>query len=205
MQNGLLIGCVTTYCTDMQNYPNISKMILASASPRRRELLSSLGCEFTVEKPEIDEIPRAGEKPKAYAERLSREKAEAIQIDKDTVLISADTIVVQGSTILEKPTGEAHAFEMLAGLSGRKHEVITAVTVRTDENVKTFSVSTKVAFRTLSKQEIISYIATGCPMDKAGGYAIQGGAAHMVRSISGSYTNVVGLPLCELHEALVSL
>lgn len=188
----------------MQNYPEIKKMILASASPRRRELLGSLGCAFTVEKPEIDETPHPGERPGPFAERLAKEKAEAIQADKDTVLIAADTIVVQGTTILGKPVDEAHAFEMLSGLSGRTHEVITAVSVRKGTKSKTFSVSTRVTFRTVAKQEIVTYIASGCPMDKAGAYAIQGGAAHMVKEINGSYTNVVGLPLCELHEILIS-
>lgn len=188
----------------MQNYPNIENMILASASPRRQELLASLGCTFSVEKPDIDETPHPRELPRNYAERLAEEKAWAIQADNDTVLIAADTIVVQGTTILGKPTSESHAFEMLSGLSGNTHEVITGVCVRKGDKVTVFSVSTKVIFRTLNKPEIVSYIATGCPMDKAGAYAIQGGAAHMVRAINGSYTNVVGLPLCELHEALIS-
>lgn len=188
----------------MQNYPEIKTMILASASPRRRELLESLGCRFTVQKPDIDETPRPGERPGPFAERLAKEKAEAIPCDADTVLIAADTIVVQGTTILGKPLDEAHAYEMLSGLSGRTHQVITGVCVRKGTRSSVFSVTTQVIFRPLKKAEIISYIASGCPMDKAGAYAIQGGAAHMVKAINGSYTNVVGLPLCELHEVLIS-
>jgi len=188
----------------MQNYPNIGKMILASASPRRKELLASLGCSFTVAKPDVDETPRPDELPRPFAERLAAEKAAAVEADSEAVLIAADTIVVQGTAILGKPENESHAYEMLAGLSGKTHEVITAVCVRKGDRSTVFSVSTQVVFRTLKKAEIVSYIASGCPMDKAGAYAIQGGAAHMVRAINGSYSNVVGLPLCELHETLIS-
>ena len=188
----------------MQNYPKIKKMILASASPRRRELLASLGCEFTIEIPDIDETPQPDERPRDFAERLAREKAEAIQSGEETVVIAADTIVVQGSTILGKPFDESHACEMLTALSGNTHEVITGVCVKKGSKTSVFSVVTQVAFRSLKKSEIVSYIASGCPMDKAGAYAIQGGAAHMVKAIKGSYTNVVGLPLCELHETLIS-
>ncbi|MBT8042644.1 MAG: septum formation inhibitor Maf [Pontiella sp.] len=182
----------------------MEKLLLASASPRRRELLSSLGLEFEIRVPQIDETPRPGENPRAFAERLAAEKAAAIHADSDTVVIAADTIVVLGDDILGKPTDEARAFDMLSGLSGQTHQVITGTCVKKDKHIEVFSVSTDVFFRVLTDWEIESYIATGCPMDKAGAYAIQGGAAHMVRSISGSYTNVVGLPLCELHEVLNS-
>lgn len=189
----------------MHNYPNLGRLILASASPRRRELLGALGLEFDVRIPEIDETPLPGEKPRPFAERVAREKTAAIEADGQTVLVAADTVVVLDETILGKPTDERHAFEMLSGLSGRTHEVITGVCVKRGEKSVVFSVSTGVAFRDLGKKEIESYIASGCPMDKAGAYAIQGGAAHMVRAINGSYTNVVGLPLCELHECLISI
>ena len=188
----------------MQNYPNLGRLILASASPRRRELLASLGLDFEVRIPEIDEPPLPNESPRAFAERLAREKAAAIESDNETVLIAADTIVVQGDLILGKPIDGRHAFEMLSALSGQTHEVITGVCVRRGDIINVLSVSTAVVFRDLAKGEIEAYIASGCPMDKAGAYAIQGGAAHMVRAINGSYTNVVGLPLCELHEALIS-
>ena len=188
----------------MQNYPNIEKLILASASPRRRELLAALGLDFEVRIPNIDEQLRGGETPSAYAERLAREKAAAIDAGPETVRIAADTIVVLGESILGKPANEAEAFEMLTGLSGQMHKVITGVCVRDKQRTEVISVTTRVFFRTLAKEEISRYIASGCPMDKAGAYAIQGGAAHMVRKISGSYTNVVGLPLCEVHELLIS-
>ena len=188
----------------MKRYPNLGKVLLASASPRRRELLSNLGLEFSVEVPQIDESPLTEEAARAFVERLAGGKAEAVAADSKTVLIAADTVVVLDGTILGKPAGEAHAAEMLARLSGRSHEVITGVCVRRGERRQVFSVATEVVFRTLETEEIRAYVASGCPMDKAGAYAIQGGAAHMVRAIKGSYTNVVGLPLCELHEALIS-
>lgn len=188
----------------MQNYPTLGKVILASASPRRRELLTSLGLEFEVQVPAIDEIQNPGEPPRNFAERLAAEKAAAITADPETLLIAADTIVVQGSRTLGKPADGAEAFEMLIGLSGQTHEVITGVCLKRGNQCKVISVITQVVFRTLEKKEIIRYIASGCPMDKAGAYAIQGGAAHMVKEIRGSYTNVVGLPLCELHELLIS-
>jgi septum formation protein len=188
----------------VKNYPNIGALVLASASPRRRELLASLGLDFSVLIPEIDETPKAGEQPRAHAERLAAEKALAIHAEPATVVVAADTIVVQGMDILGKPRDPAHAFAMLSRLSGTTHEVITGVCVRRGERSDVFSVSTEVAFRTLEITEIEAYVASGCPMDKAGAYAIQGGAAHMVHSINGSYTNVVGLPLCELHEVLIS-
>jgi len=178
--------------------------VLASASPRRRELLSGLGLEFTVEVPQIDESPLPGEAARAFVERLATEKAGAIAAPPGTVLIAADTVVVLDGTILGKPAGETNAAEMLASLSGRSHEVVTGVCVCKGELRRVFSVATEVVFRTVKEAEIRAYIASGCPMDKAGAYAIQGGAAHMVRAIKGSYTNVVGLPLCELHEALIS-
>lgn len=177
-------------------------LILASASPRRRELLASLGVEFRVVVPQIDETPLPGEKPRAFAERLAEEKACAVEAGG--LVIAADTIVVQNGTILGKPTDAAHAAKMLGGLSDNRHEVITGVCVKNTARTMVFSVVTEVAFRVVDRLEIEAYVASGDPMDKAGAYAIQKGAAHMVRSIKGSYTNVVGLPLCELHEALLS-
>jgi septum formation protein len=188
----------------MHAYPNLGKVILASASPRRRELLASLGLEFSVLVPAIEETAKQGEPPRAFAERLAAEKAAAVPADPGTTIIAADTIVVQDGNILGKPCDEAHAAEMLSTLSGKTHEVITGVCIRTNAGSRVFSVSTEVEFRTLTQEEIADYVSSGCPMDKAGAYAIQGGAAHMVRAINGSYTNVVGLPLCELHKALIS-
>ena len=188
----------------MENYPNIEKLILASASPRRRELLGALGIDFKIQIPAVDETPKADEAPRAFAERLAAEKAEAISAEPETVLVAADTIVVHNQKILGKPVDAEEAFSMLSALSGDAHEVVTGVCVRRGEKSTVFSVSTDVVFRNLERAEITAYIASGDPMDKAGAYAIQGGAAHMVLSIRGSYTNVVGLPLCELHQTLVS-
>ena len=188
----------------MHAYPNIENVVLASASPRRRELLASLGLEFTVLVPAIEETAKPDETPRAFAERLAAEKAAAVSVDPGTTVIAADTIVVQEGTILGKPSDEAHAAEMLSMLSGKTHEVITGVCIRKNAVSRVFSVSTEVDFRKLTQAEIADYVSSGCPMDKAGAYAIQGGAAHMVRAINGSYTNVVGLPLCELHKALIS-
>ena len=177
-------------------------LILASASPRRRELLAVLGLDFSIVVPEIDETPKPDEKPRAFAERLAEEKAGAVE--GSGIIIAADTIVVQNGNILGKPTNQQHACEMLRSLSGAVHEVVTGVCVKSPERTVVFSVSTQVAFRILEEAEIPAYVETGEPMDKAGAYAIQGGAAHMIRRIEGSYTNVVGLPLCELQEVLVS-
>lgn len=179
-------------------------MVLASTSPRRRDLLAGMGLAFDVIAPEIDETLRDGESPVCFAERLAAEKAAAVTVDPDTVVLAADTIVVQGAEVLGKPKDPEHARSMLQCLSGTSHQVITGLCLKRGTNRKVFSVSTDVVFRALDAAEIDDYIASGCPMDKAGGYAIQGGAAHMVRAINGSYTNVVGLPLCELHEALLS-
>jgi len=187
----------------MGNEHQTKRILLASASPRRRELLSQLGYAFEVAVPEIDETPLDGEKPRTFAERLAEEKAHAVAWDG--IVIAADTIVVLNDRILGKPTSDSHAREMLQLLSGNEHEVVTAVCVRGNGHNIVFSVATRVTFRNLTDEEIDAYIATGEPMDKAGAYAIQGGAAHMVRSIAGSYTNVVGLPMCELHESLASI
>jgi septum formation protein len=189
----------------MNRYPNLGPLILASASPRRRELLAALGLTFDVLAPEIDETPLPNEPPRVFAERLAVEKADAVKRESEATAIAADTIVVLNNRILGKPTDTKEAFEMLRALSGNTHQVVTAVCVSAPGGRHVFSVATDVTFRVLADAEIEAYIETGCPMDKAGAYAIQGGAAHMVKSINGSYSNVVGLPLCELHETLLSL
>jgi len=177
-------------------------LILASASPRRRELLATLGLNFTVLVPNIDETAQLNEAPLGFVERMAAEKAAVV--DADGIIIAADTIVVKDGAILGKPTDGQHASHMLRSLSGATHEVITGVCITSVDRTVIFSVNTSVTFRILESCEVTDYIATGEPMDKAGAYAIQGGAAQMIRRIEGSYTNVVGLPLCELHEALIS-
>lgn len=187
---------------------NKDSIILASASPRRTELMLLAGIEFSVVPADICEDVLPGEVPVEHVMRLSREKADAVAATHTgRFFIGADTIVVLDGAIIGKPTDVDHATQMLAGLSGRVHEVFTGFTVF-DKNTNvhiTRNVRTEVTFRTLKPDEVSAYIATGCPMDKAGAYAIQGGAVHFIRSINGSYSNVIGLPMTELYEVLQTL
>lgn len=192
------------------------QFILASGSPRRRELLASLGIAFTVIKSDIDETQRDGEPPLDYARRLSIEKATAVAARVDAgVLIAADTIVILAADtmgildgeILGKPTDAADARQMLQRLRDRTHTVCTALTVLARANGVTTWQATRltqsqVLMRPYTDAEIDAYIATGDPFDKAGGYAIQHGGFHPVARVQGSYTNVVGLPLETLKELL---
>jgi septum formation protein len=181
------------------------KIVLASASPRRVELLSSAGIEFQVIPGDVSEEILAGEAPEDYVERLARAKAEDVaRKTGGRFFIGADTIVLCDGEIMGKPEDSADAERMLNKLSGISHEVITGFAVYDKERdgVIADTVRTRVYFKQLRAEEIRAYIATGCPFDKAGAYAIQGGAAHMVEKIEGSYTNVVGLPLCEVVETL---
>ena len=187
---------------------NHGAIILASASPRRTELMALAGIEFSVVPADICEDVLPGEAPVDHVLRLSREKADAVAAAHDgRFFIGADTIVVLDGAILGKPVDNADAARMLAGLSGRDHEVITGFTVfdMISSVHISRSVCTDVTFKKLEEKEIAAYIATGCPMDKAGAYAIQGGAVHFVRSINGSYTNVIGLPMTELYEVLQTM
>jgi septum formation protein len=185
-----------------------NKIILASASPRRSELLESAGIRFDVVPGHIDETPFAGEQPVAHVLRLAEEKArEVAGREEARYFIGADTIVVCAGEIMGKPRDGADAERMLAKLSGVAHEVITGFALFDKEQQAAVrqAVTTRVYFKALDLAEIRAYIATGCPLDKAGAYAIQGGAAYMVERIEGSYTNVVGLPLCEVVAALRQL
>lgn len=185
-----------------------SKIILASASPRRSELLESAGIRFDVVPGHIDETPLPGEEPKAHVLRLAAEKArEVARREVARFFIGADTIVVCDHEIMGKPRDGADAERMLLKLSGVPHEVITGFAVydRERDQVRSQAVTTRVFFKPLDLAEIRSYVATGCPLDKAGAYAIQGGAAYMVERIDGSYTNVVGLPLSEVVTVLREL
>jgi septum formation protein len=185
---------------------NISgKIILASASPRRMELLSSAGIHFDAVPAEVDESPLPGENPTVHVLRLAREKAlEVTEKVAGRFFIGADTIVLCNSEIMGKPKDPQDAERMLSKLSDNVHEVITGFAIydKVSDSAIDGTVSTRVYFKPLYKEEIDAYIETGCPFDKAGAYAIQGGAAYMIRKIEGSYTNVVGLPLCEVVEAL---
>lgn len=166
------------------------------------------GIKFNVSAADICEDMLPGEAPADHVMRLSREKTAAVAARTEgRFFIGADTVVVLDGTILGKPVDEADAARMLRLLSGRGHEVITGFTLldRTNGTQISRCISTEVTFKSLRETEIRAYIGTGCPMDKAGAYAIQGGAVHFVRSINGSYTNVIGLPMTELYEELQSI
>ncbi len=189
------------------------KLVLASTSPRRKELLSYLGVEFQVVSPQTEEKQRAGEDALAYARRNSLEKAEAVyglelaRGNSQIVVIGADTIGLLDDKVLEKPKDTLDAIRMLSEMSGRSHRVLTAVSlVGGSASAKThkdsFLVETLVHFKKLSPGEIQYYVNTKEPLDKAGAYGIQGIGGFIVRAIEGSYSNVVGLPLVELSDAL---
>jgi septum formation protein len=182
-------------------------LVLASASPRRRELLTQAGFTFEVHPAHIPEDPKPGEDPISYVVRLAREKAEAVfrQLnDSTSTILGADTTVVIDNQILGKPADAADAARMLRLLSGRTHRVITGVAVVTAARTEVAAEVTAVKFLTLSDEEIAAYIATGEPMDKAGAYAIQGRAARWIPRIEGDYFNVVGLPLALVSTLLES-
>jgi len=188
--------------------PESSRIVLASASPRRLELLASAGVRFDVFASDIPEEPIPGETPADFAVRLAKDKAVATAARVEgRWFIGADTIVVCDGEIMGKPADGADAVRMLKKLSGVPHQVITGYAIydRERDGLLCKAVVTKVFFKRLRDEEITAYVATGCPMDKAGAYAIQGGAAYMVERIDGSYTNVVGLPLCEVVEDLRTL
>ena len=185
-------------------------LVLASASPRRRELLAQVGFKFDVTPAHIPEDPRAGEDPIAYVTRLAREKAEVVYAElssKSTsqdglVVLGADTTVTLDNHILGKPEDEQDAARMLRMLSGRSHHVITGVAVVTARGAEVAAEVTAVRFLTLTDAEIDAYVATGEPMDKAGAYAIQGLAARWIPRVEGCYFNVVGLPLALVSTLL---
>jgi nucleoside triphosphate pyrophosphatase len=175
------------------------RVVLASASPRRRELLNLIGIEHEVIPANIDETMRAREAPRRHAERLAREKASTIaKRDPDLITIGADTIVVINRKVLGKPADVDQAARMLAMLSGREHMVITAVAVSRGKKLRSAVEEVRVKFRRLREDEIEAYIATGEPMDKAGAYGIQGYGATIVERIEGDYFAVMGLPLVRL-------
>jgi len=182
-------------------------LVLASASPRRQELLRNAGIAFTVQPADIDESPRDGELPVECAQRLAREKALAISRSRpQDCVLGADTIVVIDEKILGKPCDAADAARMLRLLSGRTHEVITGVclvrTVAGSRRPVTASETTLVTMCEISDEDIREYIATGEPMDKAGAYAIQGMASRWIPRIEGDYSNVVGLPVALVYRML---
>lgn len=184
----------------------MKQLYLASGSPRRRELLTQIGVPFSAISADIDETPLNHESPSAYVERLARGKAEAgrsaIVCDADFCVLGADTAVVLNGKILGKPVDEADACAMLMMLSGQEHEVLTAIAVLDGERCESRVVRSLVRLRPVGRDEATAYWASGEPRDKAGGYGIQGLGAVFVAGLTGSYSAVVGLPLCETAELL---
>ena len=177
-------------------------IILASASPRRQELLKLFSVPFTVRIADIDETMDMTKPPFDEVGRVSRLKAQAVDRAEDDVVIAADTIVVCEGKVLGKPHSEAEAVRMLRLLSGRDHQVMTGCTILRGEKCETFTEVTDLHFRPLSEKEISRYVASGDPMDKAGAYGIQGGAALFCERMVGDYYNVMGLPVCRLGQVL---
>lgn len=178
------------------------KIVLASKSPRRRELLSLMGLDFTVITADIDESINPHCAIEDEVARLSYEKACAVSVAADDVVISADTVVVYGDEVMGKPENEQDAKRMLTLLSGNTHRVLSGITVKKGKKAISRTVTAFVSFRDLSEDEIERYIASGEPMDKAGAYGIQGKASVFVSRIEGDYFSIVGLPVCTLSEML---
>ena len=178
-------------------------LILASASPRRSELLRNAGILFEVDPADVHEEPLAGEAPIDYAQRLARDKARTVLIrHPDAVVLGADTVVVVDDHLLEKPANAEDATRMLRQLSGRLHQVITGVCLLAANFQRTEAEVTQVTFVSMSEQEIFEYVASGEPMDKAGAYGIQGMASRWVERVDGDYFNVVGLPVARVYRML---
>ncbi len=180
-------------------------LVLASASPRRAELLRAAGFTFTVDAVDIDESVAPAEPPDAYVRRLARGKAEAgARRHPEAAVLGADTVVVVDGRILGKPRDDGDARDMLAALSGRVHHVDTGVAVAREGRIRDAVDISAVTFAPLSSAQISAYVATGEPRDKAGAYAIQGWAARFVERLEGSYSGVVGLPVAVAHRLLIS-
>ena len=178
------------------------QLILASASPRRKELMGLFRHPFAVRAADIDETMDPEGKPYDEVGRVSRAKAMATPREPDDVVVAADTIVVCEGQVLGKPHSQDEAVQMLRLLSGRDHQVMTGMTVLRGERAETVTEVTDVHFRPLTEKEIRAYVATGEPMDKAGSYGIQGGGALFCEGLSGDYYNVMGLPVCRLGQML---
>lgn len=187
---------------------NLPPIYLASGSPRRRELLAQIGVTFDVLKIDIDESPQTGESPEAYVQRVAIDKAKAGLILREQLdlskrpILAADTSVVIDDDILGKPANQSEARQFIKRLSGRQHQVISAVALATDKSIKVRSQLSSVRFARLDEAEIDWYVATGEGKDKAGAYAVQGLAAQFIEYIEGSYAGIMGLPLFETRQLL---
>ena len=181
----------------------MAKIVLASGSPRRQELLRRIGlADFTIRVPDVEEFCPEGLSPQATVEYISREKSQAVDAAADEIVITADTMVFLDGKRLGKPADEAEALAMLTAHQGRHHTVCTGVTVRQGGRMETESETTEVSFRPANRAELLAYIATGEPMDKAGAYGIQEKGALLVEGIRGDYFNVMGLPVLRLSRML---
>jgi septum formation protein len=180
----------------------MTRVVLASGSPRRRDILTALGLRFDVRPPDVNETLRPGEDALDAARRLAQEKAAAVEADADELVIAADTIVVLDGELLGKPSGPAEAALMLGRLAGRSHEVITGLALRIGGDVRSVTTRTSVTFRSLDRAEVAAYVATGEPLDKAGAYGIQGYGSALVERIDGDFFNVMGLPVPALLALL---
>lgn len=188
----------------------MARIILASSSPRRKELLEQVGLKFEIFSPDIDESVHVGESADHYVQRLAEQKAQAILAQfPDAIVIAADTSLVLDHKIIGKPESKQHAFEIWTALSDRQHDVFSGVCVMSSEcdpnTVQSMVVRTQVHFQKLSQLDMEQYWATGEPIGKAGAYAIQGYAAQFIPRIEGSYSNVVGLPLYETLQLLKNI
>ncbi len=181
----------------------MAEIILASASPRRRELMTNLGLHFTVKVADVDEIIPEKAKPDEVVMSLAEQKARAVAAESpERLVIGADTVVALDGEILGKPKSKENAVELLAKLSGRSHTVYTGVALICGKKTEVFCEATEVEFYPLGEKEISDYVATNEPMDKAGAYGIQGKGAVLVKKINGDYFNVVGLPVAKLYREL---
>ena len=180
-------------------------LVLASRSPRRSEILQQAGIPFVIRPADVDETPRTDEQPREYVTRLARDKAMAVSAGPAEIVLGADTIVVIGGRMMGKPRDPADAVRMLETLSGRQHDVITGICLRTAARVIEDCSATSVWFAALSRPEIEEYVAGGEPMDKAGAYGIQGLASRFVERIEGCYFNVMGLPVALVYRRLREL
>ena len=188
----------------------MARIILASSSPRRKELLEQVGLKFEIFSPDIDESVHVGESADYYVQRLAEQKAQAILAQfSDAIVIAADTSLVLDHKIIGKPESKQHAFEIWTALSDRQHDVLSGVCVLSSQcdpnTIQSMVVRTKVYFQKLSQLDMEQYWATGEPIGKAGAYAIQGYAAQFIPRIEGSYSNVVGLPLYETLQLLKNI
>lgn len=181
------------------------RIVLASASPRRKQYLSYLGLPFEVVVPDVDESTVDGETPQQLVMRLSKLKAKAVSqrlSDNEAVIIAADTVVAYKGQVLGKPQNDDDAFNMIKMLQGDTHEVYTGCTILKGDRISNFAVSTKVTFASLDDELIRTYVNSGESRDKAGSYALQGIAAMLIQKVEGSVSTVVGLPICEVREVL---